>query len=69
MGKLRLTPEGPGGRSSGRYTYRAGQQARALRPQPHPAPAPARPYLSVDSPEDAVRVEALIEDDSLWGKY
>ena len=30
------------------------------------APAPDRPYLSVDSPEDAVRVEAVIKDDSLW---
>ena len=33
------------------------------------APAPARPYLSVDSPEDVVRVEAVIEDDDLWGRY
>jgi 3-deoxy-manno-octulosonate cytidylyltransferase (CMP-KDO synthetase) len=33
------------------------------------APAPARPYLSVDSPEDAVRVEAVIRDDALWGRY
>jgi 3-deoxy-manno-octulosonate cytidylyltransferase (CMP-KDO synthetase) len=33
------------------------------------APAPARPYLSVDSPEDVARVEAVIEDDDLWGKY
>ncbi len=33
------------------------------------APAPDRPYLSVDSPEDAVRVEAVIKNDSLWGKY
>ena len=33
------------------------------------APAPNRPYLSVDSPEDVKRVEAVIEDDYLWGKY
>jgi len=33
------------------------------------APAPARPYLSVDSPEDVARVEAVIHDDDLWGKY
>jgi 3-deoxy-manno-octulosonate cytidylyltransferase (CMP-KDO synthetase) len=33
------------------------------------APAPERPYLSVDSPEDVARVEAVIEDDDLWGKY
>ena len=33
------------------------------------APAPARPYLSVDSPEDVARVEAVIHDDYLWGKY
>ncbi len=33
------------------------------------APAPARPYVSVDSPEDIARVEAVIEDDGLWGKY
>ena len=33
------------------------------------APAPDRPYLSVDSPEDAVRVEAAIRDDELWGRY
>ncbi|MDA1091612.1 MAG: 3-deoxy-manno-octulosonate cytidylyltransferase [Proteobacteria bacterium] len=33
------------------------------------APAPARPYLSVDSPEDIARVEAVIRDDSLWRKY
>jgi 3-deoxy-manno-octulosonate cytidylyltransferase (CMP-KDO synthetase) len=33
------------------------------------APAPDRPYLSVDSPEDAVRVEAIIRDDDLWGRY
>jgi 3-deoxy-manno-octulosonate cytidylyltransferase (CMP-KDO synthetase) len=31
--------------------------------------APDRPYVSVDSPEDAARVEAVIEDDDLWGKY
>jgi 3-deoxy-manno-octulosonate cytidylyltransferase (CMP-KDO synthetase) len=33
------------------------------------APAPARPYLSVDSPEDVARVEAVIRDDDLWGRY
>jgi 3-deoxy-manno-octulosonate cytidylyltransferase (CMP-KDO synthetase) len=33
------------------------------------APAPARPYVSVDSPEDIARVEAVIEGDPLWGKY
>jgi 3-deoxy-manno-octulosonate cytidylyltransferase (CMP-KDO synthetase) len=33
------------------------------------APAPARPYLSVDSPEDVARVEAVIPDDGLWGRY
>jgi 3-deoxy-manno-octulosonate cytidylyltransferase (CMP-KDO synthetase) len=33
------------------------------------APAPARPYLSVDNPEDVGRVEAVIEDDALWGQY
>ena len=33
------------------------------------APAPARPYLSVDSPEDVARVEAVIEGDALWGSY
>jgi 3-deoxy-manno-octulosonate cytidylyltransferase (CMP-KDO synthetase) len=33
------------------------------------APAPTRPYLSVDSPEDVNRVEAVIEDDPWWGKY
>jgi 3-deoxy-manno-octulosonate cytidylyltransferase (CMP-KDO synthetase) len=33
------------------------------------APAADRPYLSVDSPEDAVRVEAAIRDDELWGRY
>ncbi len=33
------------------------------------APAPARPYVSVDSPEDIGRVEAVIRDDPLWGKY
>ena len=33
------------------------------------APAPARPYLSVDSPEDVARVEAVMRDDPLWGKY
>jgi 3-deoxy-manno-octulosonate cytidylyltransferase (CMP-KDO synthetase) len=33
------------------------------------APAPIRPYLSVDSPDDVARVEAVIELDSLWGQY
>ncbi len=33
------------------------------------APAPDRPYVSVDSPEDIARVEAVIRDDPLWGKY
>ncbi len=33
------------------------------------APAPNRPYLSVDSPEDVLRVEAVIENDPWWGKY
>ncbi|NQU61371.1 MAG: 3-deoxy-manno-octulosonate cytidylyltransferase [Rhodospirillales bacterium] len=33
------------------------------------APAPDRAYVSVDSPEDVARVEAVIRDDDLWGKY
>jgi len=33
------------------------------------AMAPDRPYLSVDSPEDVARVEAIIKDDDLWGRY
>ena len=33
------------------------------------APAPARPYVSVDSPEDARRVEAALPKDPLWGRY
>lgn len=33
------------------------------------APAPVRPYLSVDSPGDVARVEAVMRDDPLWGKY
>ena len=33
------------------------------------APVPYRPYVSVDSPEDIARVEAVIEDDALWGRY
>lgn len=33
------------------------------------APAPTRPYLSVDSPEDIARVEAVIKHDALWGRY
>lgn len=32
-------------------------------------PAPDRPYVSVDSPEDVARVEAVLENDELWGKY
>lgn len=33
------------------------------------APAPARAYVSVDSPADVARVEAVIRADPLWGKY
>jgi len=33
------------------------------------APIPYRPYVSVDSPEDISRVEAVIEADPLWGQY
>ena len=33
------------------------------------APAPDRPYISVDSPEDVARVEAVIEGDEFWGRY
>jgi 3-deoxy-manno-octulosonate cytidylyltransferase (CMP-KDO synthetase) len=33
------------------------------------APVPYRPYVSVDSPADVGRVEAVIEADTLWGKY
>jgi len=33
------------------------------------APMTFRPYQSVDSPEDVVRVEAALKDDPLWGKY
>lgn len=33
------------------------------------APIAARPYFSVDSPEDVALVEAAIGDDPLWGKY
>lgn len=33
------------------------------------APIPYRPYVSVDSPEDVARVEAVMEQDPLWGKY
>ncbi|MSO92257.1 MAG: 3-deoxy-manno-octulosonate cytidylyltransferase [Rhodospirillales bacterium] len=33
------------------------------------APVPYRPYVSVDSPEDVQRVEAVIKQDPLWGKY
>jgi len=31
--------------------------------------APSRPYISVDSPADIAHVEAVIENDPLWGKY
>jgi len=30
---------------------------------------PYRPYVSVDSPEDIARVEAVIKADALWGRY
>lgn len=33
------------------------------------APVPYRPYVSVDSPEDIGRVEAVIKSDPLWGRY
>lgn len=33
------------------------------------APIAARPYFSVDSPEDVGLVETAIVDDPLWGKY
>ena len=33
------------------------------------APIPYRAYISVDSPEDAKRVEAALPNDSLWGRY
>jgi 3-deoxy-manno-octulosonate cytidylyltransferase (CMP-KDO synthetase) len=33
------------------------------------SPVPYRPYISVDSPEDIDRVEAVMEDDALWGRY
>ena len=33
------------------------------------APIPYRPYVSVDSPEDVGRVEAVMQDDAYWGKY
>lgn len=33
------------------------------------APILYRPYVSVDSPEDVERVEAVIKSDVLWGKY
>lgn len=32
-------------------------------------PVPYRPYVSVDSPEDIGRVEAVIKADPLWGRY
>ena len=33
------------------------------------APVPYRAYVSVDSPVDIARVEAVIRDDTLWGRY
>ncbi len=33
------------------------------------APVPYRAYVSVDSPEDVARVEAVIKQDPLWGRY
>ena len=33
------------------------------------APIAARPYFSVDSPEDVGLVEAAIVNDPLWGRY
>ena len=33
------------------------------------APIPYRPYISVDSPEDARRVEAAMVKDPYWGRY
>ena len=33
------------------------------------APIVYRPYFSVDSPEDAARVEGAMKDDPLWGAY
>jgi len=33
------------------------------------APIPYRPYVSVDSPEDVARVEAVIKEDAYWGLY
>ncbi len=33
------------------------------------APVPYRPYVSVDSPGDIGRVEAVIKDDPYWGQY
>ena len=33
------------------------------------APAPARPYQSVDSPDDVALVEAVMEKDAYWGLY
>jgi 3-deoxy-manno-octulosonate cytidylyltransferase (CMP-KDO synthetase) len=33
------------------------------------APVPYRPYVSVDSPEDIARVEAVMKTDALWGAY
>jgi 3-deoxy-manno-octulosonate cytidylyltransferase (CMP-KDO synthetase) len=33
------------------------------------APIAARPYYSVDSPEDVALVESVIRDDPLWGQY
>jgi 3-deoxy-manno-octulosonate cytidylyltransferase (CMP-KDO synthetase) len=33
------------------------------------APVPYRPYVSVDSPQDIERVEAVIKNDPLWREY
>ncbi|CCQ75477.1 3-deoxy-manno-octulosonate cytidylyltransferase [Magnetospira sp. QH-2] len=33
------------------------------------APIPYRPYVSVDSPEDVGRVEAVMRDDAYYGQY
>ena len=33
------------------------------------APIPYRPYISVDSPEDARRVEEAMAKDPYWGRY
>jgi len=33
------------------------------------APMGVRPYLSVDSPQDVIRVEEVMKNDLYWGKY